>query len=55
MTEREVIDLLVKALTSLRRAPNCFCESGIGNPMVTRCSKACQEAKEALRLASEFM
>ena len=32
---------LLKILDSLKRAPNCWCEHGIGNPMVSSHSKTC--------------
>lgn len=35
------------ALAGLRRG-DCWCEFGIGNPMLSRCLPACETAREAL-------
>ena len=42
---------LAAALEGLRRAPNCFCEAGIGNPMAPGHSAACNAAVDALAKA----
>ena len=32
---------LVDAIERIQRAPGCWCESGIGNPMVSGCNDNC--------------
>ena len=54
--EEQILHRLASALRGLARAPSpCFCEHGIGNPMVSDHSQACQEARAALTEADEYL
>ena len=47
---------VLSVLKGVSRAPGCWCSHGIGNPMVNKCSQACQEAQSLVKdieLASE--
>ena len=41
-------DSLIEIIRGLQRAPGCYCEAGIGNPMVTNHTEACRAARLAL-------
>lgn len=43
---------LFTALKGLQRAPGCFCEHGVGNPMVSNHSQACVAANAAIKKAT---
>ena len=44
-------DELLAALLGLAKSGMCFCAHGIGNPMVSSCSRACKAAQAAIARA----
>ena len=42
---------LLAVVEQLTRAPNCWCEAGIGNPMVPNHTELCKAAGAAVRKA----
>lgn len=46
---KKVLDLL----KDVQRAPNCWCEMGIGNPMLNKHSAACSNIREFLELVEK--
>ena len=51
----EIIRSLLQAALGVRRAPNCWCENGVGNPMVSGCQATCVAMKNAAAAAREAL
>ena len=44
---------IIKVLVGLQRAPNCWCEAGIGNPMVPNHTDSCKAARSLVKELDE--
>lgn len=48
-TQDGKISVLWLALDAIKRAENCWCEHGVGNPMVPEHTKQCRAIQEVMK------